>query len=108
MKRVVDLLPEAAREVEDAFLWYESQRRGLGLEFLLALDAAMGRVRRAPEGHETVALRTRKVLLRRFPYLVLYASEGNRILITAVFHVRRDPVRWSGRVREQGAQSTVA
>jgi plasmid stabilization system protein ParE len=96
----VHLLPEAAREVEDAFWWYERQRSGLGLEFLLACDAAVESLRRLPEGHEHVALRTRKALLRRFPYLVLYAVEAERVLITAVFHARRDPRRWSDRVRE--------
>ncbi len=100
MSRPVHLLPEAEREVEDAFEWYERQRRGLGLEFLLAFDAAVESLRRLPEGHELVALKTRKALLRRFPYLVLYAVETERILITAVFHGRRDPRGWTDRVRE--------
>ena len=105
MSRLVQLLPEAVREVEEAFWWYEGQRRGLGLEFLLSFDAAIEALRRLPEGHEVVALRTRKTLLRRFPYLVLYALEDERILITAVFHGRRDPRRWSDRVREGAAAS---
>lgn len=100
MRRAVHLLPEAERELEYAFWWYERQRRGLGLEFLLAFDAAVEGLRRLPEGHELVALKTRKALLRRFPYLVLYAVEAERVLITAVFHGRRDPQRWSDRVRE--------
>lgn len=100
MRRPVHLLPEAEREVEDAFWWYERQRSGLGLEFLLAFDAAVESLRRLPEVHELVALRTRKALLRRFPYLVLYAVEAERVLITAVFHGRRDPRCWSDRVRE--------
>ena len=105
MSRPVQLLPEAVREVEEAFWWYEGQRRGLGLEFLLAFDAAIEAVRRLPEGHEVVALRTRKTILRRFPYLVLYTLEDERILITAVFHGRRDPRRWSDRVREGAVAS---
>ncbi len=100
MRRPVHLLLDAERELEDAFWWYERQRSGLGLEFLLAFDAVVESLRRLPEGHEIVALKTRKALLRRFPYLVLYAVEADRILITAVFHGRRDPVRWSDRVRE--------
>ena len=59
VSREVHLLPEAEREVEEAFWWYERQRRGLGLEFLLAFDALMESLRRVPEGHELVALRTR-------------------------------------------------
>lgn len=101
MRRPVHLLPEAEQELEDAFWWYERQRSGLGLEFLLSFDAAVESLRRLPEGHELVALRTRKALLRRFPYLVLYAVEVERVLITAVFHGRRDPRRWTDRVRER-------
>ena len=100
MSRVVFLLPEAEQEVEAAFWWYESQKKGLGFEFLLAFDAAIESLRRLPEGHEIVALRTRKILLRRFPYLVLYALEEESILITAVFHGRRNPKLWDDRVRE--------
>ena len=100
MKRDVQLLPEAVREVEEAFWWYERRRRGLGLEFLLAFDALLENLRRLPEGHEAVAMRTRKALLRRFPYLVLYALEEKCVLVTAVFHGHRNPRRWSNRVRE--------
>ena len=103
MRRPVAFLAEAEMEVIEAFQWYERQRRGLGLEFLLALEAALERLRRTPEGHELVALRTRKVLVRRFPYLVLYAVESNSIVVTAVFHGRRNPRRWSDRVRENAA-----
>lgn len=63
----IHFLPEAEREVVDAFAWYERQRRGLGLEFLLAFEATLEQLRRMPEGHELVASRTRKALLRRFP-----------------------------------------
>lgn len=101
MRRPVQLLPAAERELEEAFWWYERQRSGLGLEFLLAFDAAVESLRRLPEGHELVALKTRKALLRRFPYLVLYAVEAERVLVTAVFHGRRDPQRWSDRVCER-------
>jgi plasmid stabilization system protein ParE len=68
--------------------------------FCVAFAAAVESLRRLPEWHELVALKTRKALLRRFPYLVLYAVETERVLITAVFHGRRDPQRWSDRVRE--------
>ncbi len=54
MRRAVHFLPEAERELEDAFWWYERQRSGLGLEFLLAFDAAVESLRRLPEGHELV------------------------------------------------------
>lgn len=40
MKQVV-VRPAAAADIEDAFLWYERQREGLGSQFLDALRGAM-------------------------------------------------------------------
>jgi len=100
MKRVLRFLPEAEVELEGAFLWYETQRPGLGFEFLLAFDAAVEGIRRLPESREVVALRTRRTLLRRFPYLVLYTFNEREVLVTSVFHSHRNPHGWSDRVRE--------
>lgn len=37
--------PEAAREVQEAFDWYEEKSEGLGLEFLRAADACMAGIK---------------------------------------------------------------
>ena len=36
--------PAAAADIEDAYLWYERQRPGLGEEFLTAIDATLKRI----------------------------------------------------------------
>ena len=100
MRRVLRLLPEAELELEETFLWYERQRSGLGLEFLLSFDAAVENIRRFPESRELVALETRRTLLRRFPYFVLYTFNEHEVLVTSVFHSHRNPRSWSDRVRE--------
>lgn len=48
------LRPAAAADVDEAFLWYERQRAGLGNEFLAALQSALRR--RAPQRARSVAL----------------------------------------------------
>lgn len=100
MSRPVSLGAEAERELDEACRWYDSQRPGLGFEFLISFDATVESVRRHPESREIVALRTRRALLRRFPYFILYTFDGRRLFITAVFHTHRDPRGWAGRVRE--------
>jgi hypothetical protein len=35
------LRPAAAADIEEAFLWYECQREGLGNEFLVAVRAGV-------------------------------------------------------------------
>ena len=94
---------EGRRKIIAALRWYEEQREGLGLEFLLALEATLERAHRLPLGYESVAKRTRKALVRRFPYVVLFAVEPEGIVVTAVFDCRRDRNRWTDRVREGDA-----
>ena len=35
---------EAEADINDAYLWYESQRKGLGESFLLCVEEALSRV----------------------------------------------------------------
>ena len=40
--------PEASAELEDVALWYEQKRAGLGVEFVIAVDAALDQIARWP------------------------------------------------------------
>lgn len=62
--------PAAAADIDEAFLWYEAQRPGLGHEFLAAAQAAIDAV----SGH---------------PHDV--------IVVVACMHGRRSPRRWQVR-----------
>ena len=101
MSRSVEFQPEAEAEIESAALWYEQQRPDLGLQFLLALDAALSRVVATPCAFPRAARRTRRVFLRRFPYIVFYLVEEERVIVTGLFHGHRGPECWSDRIEEQ-------
>jgi hypothetical protein len=42
---------------------------------------------------------TRRCLLRRFPYGLIYALDQDDILILAVAHTRREPGYWRDRLK---------
>jgi toxin ParE1/3/4 len=86
--------PEAAREVQEAFDWYEQRSEGLGLEFLRTADACMAGVQRNPLAFPKVHKEVRRVLMRKFPYALFYLIEGESIVVVACFHAKRDPVDW--------------
>lgn len=74
MKYKVVIRPEAAREIQDAFDWYEERSEGLGPEFLRAADACLAGARRNPAAYRVVHRQVRRALLRKFPYaLFLYS-----------------------------------
>ena len=43
--------PEAELDIEEAFLWYEERSRGLGSEFIRAVDASLSEIQRHPLAH---------------------------------------------------------
>jgi len=83
--------------VEDAFLWYESQRAGLGEEFLSSIQATLQAIGENPLRFPVVHHSTRRALVRRFPYGVFYRVLEDVVLVVACFHARRDPGRWGER-----------
>jgi plasmid stabilization system protein ParE len=90
--------PEAAREVQEAFDWYEEKSEGLGLEFLRAADACMAGIKRNPLAYATMYQDTRRALLRKFPYALFYVVREERIIVLACFHAKRDPIDWMRRI----------
>jgi plasmid stabilization system protein ParE len=98
MSYEISVRPEAAREVQEAFDWYEEKSEGLGLEFLRAADACIAGITRNPLASPTIYQDIRRALLRRFPYALFYIIKEERIIVLACFHAKRDPIDWMRRV----------
>ena len=98
MKYQIIIEPEASEDVSEAFVWYETQRSGLGSEFLQSVDDVFQRLRRTPEVHAKTYGNVRQTLVKRFPYVVCYVVEDDRVAVVAVFHGYREPTSWQVRV----------
>lgn len=92
--RELEVLPDAAADIESAAVWYEKQRAGLGLRFLDAVDDAASRVQRAPRQFAPFYRGTRRARLRRFPYQLIFRNLPGKILIIACLHFKRRPMTW--------------
>ena len=100
------ILWQAEQEARAAELWYEEQRSGLGEDFFAAVDEAIQKIAKAPEGFgklETVDLQenVRRARVRRFPYIVIYVLLEDDILILAVAHTSRRSDYWIDRMPDQ-------
>ena len=96
----VNIQPSAEAEADEAAAWYEAQQPGLGIEFILELDAAIERAAETPLAYERIFREVRRVLLRRFPYAVYFIFEREFIEVFAVLHQQRAPSRWQSRVHQ--------
>jgi plasmid stabilization system protein ParE len=95
----VHVQPWAVADVSEAVAWYEVQRPGLGIEFVLELDAAIERATETPKAYAPEYQEARRVLLRRFPYAVYFLFEGGVVEVFAVLHQHRAPSSWKSRLR---------
>jgi len=90
---------EAEQDILRAYAWYEEQVRGLGSDFVTALDETLSLVAREPEIFQRVHRTVRRALLHRFPYGVFYVVESRRVVVLAVMHTARHPSKWTKRGR---------
>jgi plasmid stabilization system protein ParE len=98
MRLPVVLRDEAQAEFDEAFDYYEGKRPGLGIDFAARVQDVFDRIGANPQMHAAVFADVRKAVVARFPYLVFYRAEPARVEVLAVFHSRRDPSIWQGRV----------
>ena len=87
----------ARREFDEAALWYEQRRSGLGAEFVSEISRAVYLAAESPERFPIMHRDVRCVRIRRFPYSVFFHAESRRLVVLSVFHARRDPSVWQQR-----------
>ena len=98
MDYVLVFRPEVREELEEVYHWYESQQPGLGDDFLDCVDEILDRICQMPESYPVVYRDVRRAVVRRFPYAVYYRIVSSRVIVTAIFHGRRDSTALQTRI----------
>lgn len=95
----IEILPEAVAEAKAAREWYAERSIAASNGFMSELDRAIDCIRRSPKLWAKYLHGTRRYLLRRYPYLVVYRETSSVIVIIAVAHGKRRPGYWQHRPR---------
>jgi plasmid stabilization system protein ParE len=93
----VRLHPDAIAEAKVAYEWYAERNPSAANAFISELDHAISQIQTSPERWTMHLHGTRKFLLRRFPYGVVYRITESAIQVIAVAHGRRRPGYWKSR-----------
>ena len=89
------LREEAELDIVEYFKFYEDKRIGLGHDFLLCIEEALDKLIRNPLIYRKIHKNLRRIWIRRFPYRIFYLVRDDQIIVTAVFHARKDPSSWN-------------
>ncbi|WP_183259483.1 type II toxin-antitoxin system RelE/ParE family toxin [Bradyrhizobium sp. CIR48] len=92
------LFTQAARaDLVGAVSWYDSHAPHVVPQFRDALRSALIRIAEHPKQFPPAYKDTRRALLRRFPYIVVFRELNDVVYVVAVFHTSRDPMVWQRR-----------
>ena len=95
--KTVEFHEEAERETAAAFNWYLDRSQAAATRFLLELERAIELISSSPARWLEYVPGTRRFLLRRFPFAVIYRELDSHIQVLAVAHTRRRPGYWRKR-----------
>ena len=109
MRRPVRTSDPASAELIDAVRWYEERRPGLGGEFFDAVAETMTLIEASPEvgslsRHDP---QTRRMLVPRFPYQVVYRLNPTEIVIVAGSDFGGFSLYWRSLSKDAHATSAV-
>lgn len=99
----IRLLPEAVDEADEAAHWYDTRRPRLKEDFHAELELAWAAIEERCHGMPALESYSgpydvRRHLLKRFPYVVIFAYDEQECLVVAVAHTRRRPLYWQDRL----------
>ena len=93
-----EYLDEAVIEAAAAAEWYATRSATAAAGFEAELDEAESAIQLLPHAWPPYDHGTRRYLLRRYPFGIVYRVEAARILIVAVAHGHRRPGYWRNRM----------
>lgn len=88
----IQISPEAQEEILAARKWYEEQQPGLGKDFANTVKDHINTLRFDTVEHRIVFDNVRRILVKRFPYVIYYSRNNNNrtVSIMAVLHERQN------------------
>ncbi|MDA1052539.1 MAG: type II toxin-antitoxin system RelE/ParE family toxin [Planctomycetota bacterium] len=96
--RPIELHPAAIEEGRAAREWYEERSASASNAFMAELDVAIERIAADPERYASYLHGTRRYLLKRFPFFVVYRVAPETLQVIAVAHGKRKPGYWRDRL----------
>lgn len=85
------IIPQAEEDIKQAAFWYQTEKEGLGSDFLAILSHQLQLIEKHPYQYAIRYKDLRAALLSKFPYLIYFRIVEQTIRVLAVLHTKRNP-----------------
>ena len=96
--RRVEYHEGAIADVRGAVAWYRKRSPKAAADFIEELNRSVDTIREAPDRWPVGKNNTRRFLLWRFPFTIIYSEQESIVTIWAVAHASRRPEYWARRL----------
>ncbi len=86
--------PEAEKEIKETTNYYEHCQEDLGLEFAKEVYVSIENIVLYPKAWTIISKNTRRCLLKRFPFGIIYQEVNDTIIIIAIMQLNKTPKYW--------------
>ena len=89
--------PDSIRDAQSAYGWYYNNSPSAADGFIAEIDEAMELIIKHPKRWPEFIYGTRRYLLKRYPFSLVYLETAKEIQVIAVAHAKRRPGFWKER-----------
>ena len=93
----IKLHPKAQEDLKEALSYYFKIDLNLEKKLIHYLDLTFSKILDFPNLYQYETKTSQKVLMDKFPYIVIYEQYENIIMILAIFHTNRNPLNLQDR-----------
>lgn len=96
--KALEIHPSALLDLKSAVMWYVERSKAAGQRFVDEVERGVALILESPNMWPAGQNGTRKFVLTRFPYAIVYREKLVSIEILAIAHGHRNPDYWKNRL----------
>jgi len=96
----IELSDEAEEDFNNSYNFYAKESQKVADNFLKQVDSCFVQISKNPEGNTYAFGEIRKLVMKKFPFIIYYKVKETIIKVIAIFHSSRNPEIWKERVEK--------
>ncbi len=93
--------PGASEDYAAAFAWYHARGPKIASDFESEIDRGIRLISRHPLRWPKFDEQRRRLIVRKFPYSIIYELHGDDAVVLAIAHGKRRPYYWRERATDK-------
>lgn len=93
--------PGASEDYAAAFAWYHARGPKIASDFESEIDRGIRLISRHPLRWPKFDEQRRRLIVRKFPYSIIYELHGDDAVVLAIAHGKRRPNYWRERAADK-------